>query len=44
MSVYEQCELFKSWGQDDPEYYRTFVGFGLTVEQYKEITGVNYTK
>ncbi|CUS26147.1 Phage-like protein [Paucilactobacillus oligofermentans DSM 15707 = LMG 22743] len=42
MSVYEQCLMFKSWGQTDPEYYKVFVGFGLTPDQYKEITGTDY--
>lgn len=43
MSVYEQCKVFLSWGQTDPEYYKVFVGVGLSEDQYKEITGVAYT-
>lgn len=42
MSVYKQCLFFKSWGNTDPDYYKTFVGAGLTEEQYKEITGIDY--
>lgn len=42
MTVYEQCNIFKSWGQTDPNYYKVFVGYGLTAEKYKEITGVDY--
>lgn len=42
MSVYEECKVFKSWGQTDPEYYKVFVGAGLTEDQYKEITGIAY--
>ncbi|KRK40785.1 XkdX family protein [Loigolactobacillus bifermentans] len=42
MTVYDQCKLFKSWGQNDPDYYRVFVGVGLTEAQYKEITGQEY--
>ncbi|MCC6120601.1 XkdX family protein [Lactiplantibacillus plantarum] len=42
MTVYEQCKIFKSWGQTDPNYYKVFVGVGLTADQYKEITGEDY--
>lgn len=42
MTVYEMCLIFKSWGQNDPNYYQIFVGNGLTEEQYKEITGEDY--
>lgn len=42
MTVYEECQLFKSWGQNDASYYKVFVGAGLTAEQYKEITGEDY--
>lgn len=42
MTVYEQCLIFKSWGQNDPNYYRVFVGLGLTADQYKAITGDDY--
>lgn len=42
MIVYEECQLFKSWGQNDANYYKVFVGFGLTADQYKEITGEDY--
>lgn len=42
MTVYEQCKLFKSWGQNDADYYKVFVGVGLTTDQYKEITGEDY--
>lgn len=42
MTIYEQCLIFKSWGQNDPNYYRVYVGLGLTVDQYKEITGEDY--
>lgn len=42
MTVYEQCQIFKSWGQTDPNYYKVFIGAGLMAEQYKEITGEDY--
>ncbi|BEI53938.1 MULTISPECIES: XkdX family protein [Lactiplantibacillus] len=42
MSTYEECLVFKSWGENDPNYYKVFVGLGLTTAQYKEITGVDY--
>ncbi|MBS0955799.1 XkdX family protein [Lactiplantibacillus plantarum] len=42
MTIYEQCKLFKSWGQTSADYYKVFVGAGLTAEQYKEITGEDY--
>ncbi|WP_372486947.1 XkdX family protein [Lactiplantibacillus plantarum] len=42
MTIYEQCKLFKSWGQNDANYYKVFVGVGLTTDQYKEITGEDY--
>lgn len=42
MTVYDQCKIFKSWGQTDPNYYKVFVGVGLTADQYKEITGIDY--
>ncbi|MCG0555892.1 XkdX family protein [Lactiplantibacillus plantarum] len=42
MTIYEECKLFKSWGQNDPNYYKVFVGAGLTTDQYKELTGEDY--
>lgn len=42
MTVYEKCLIFKSWGQTSPDYYKIYVGVGLTAEQYKEITGEDY--
>lgn len=42
MTVYDQCLVFKSWGQNDPNYYRVYVGFGITEAQFKEITGEDY--
>lgn len=44
MTVYDQCKLFKSWGQTDASYYKVFVGAGLTTDQYKEITGQDYVE
>ncbi|BDZ30642.1 XkdX family protein [Lactiplantibacillus sp. WILCCON 0030] len=44
MTIYDQCKLFKSWGQYDANYYRVFVGAGLTTEQFEEITGEEYVK
>ncbi|MCI2961006.1 XkdX family protein [Pediococcus pentosaceus] len=44
MTVYEQCLIFKSWGNTDPEYYKVYVGVGLTAEQYKGITGEDYVE
>lgn len=42
MTIYDQCLLFKSWGQNNASFYRTFVGAGLTQDQFKEITGEEY--
>lgn len=42
MTTYDQCLVFKSWGQNDPNYYRVYVWFGLTEAQFKEITGEDY--
>ena len=42
MTFYEQCKLFKSWGQNDASYDKVFVGVGLTTDQYKELTGEDY--
>lgn len=42
MTVYEECLIFKSWGQNDPNYYRVYVGLGLTADQYKGLTGEDY--
>ncbi|VDG23650.1 XkdX family protein [Lactiplantibacillus mudanjiangensis] len=42
MSIYQQCLLFKSWGQTNAEFYKSFVGVGLTQDQFKEITGEDY--
>lgn len=42
MSTYQQCLIFKSWGQTDPNYYKVFVGVGLSPDQYQEITGVAF--
>ncbi|MDV0430108.1 XkdX family protein [Lactiplantibacillus sp. DA1] len=44
MTIYEQCKLFKSWGQTSPDYYKVFVGVGLTTEQFQELTGQEYTE
>lgn len=41
MTIFEQCKVFKSWGAD-ANYFRVFVGAGLTTDQYKEITGIDY--
>lgn len=42
MTIYDQCLLFKSWGQNNASFYRTFVGAGLTQAQFKELTGEDY--
>jgi len=43
MDVYEECKIFwNDFGNHDPKYYKVFVGVGLTADQYKEITGVDY--
>jgi len=44
MTIYDQCVLFKSWGQTEPDFFRTFVGAGLNMDQFKELTGEDYEK
>jgi len=42
MSNYEQCKIFKSWGQTNLDFFRLFVGPTFTPEQFKELTGADY--
>lgn len=44
MTDFETLKMFwNDWGNHDVEYYKVYVGVGITPEQYKEITGVEYT-
>lgn len=35
-------KMFWSWGNHDADYYKIYVGMGITADQYKELTGVDY--
>lgn len=43
MSDYEMLNMFWGWGNHDLDYYKPYVGMGITAQQYKEITGVEFT-
>lgn len=34
--------FWQQWGNHDPQYYKIYVGMGITADQYKELTGVDY--
>lgn len=34
--------FWQQWGNHDPQYYKLYVGMGITADQYKELTGVDY--
>lgn len=34
--------FWNDWGNHDVNYYKVFVEAGLTSNQYKEITGIDY--
>lgn len=34
--------FWNDWGNTDPDFYKVFVGAGLTEDDYKDITGVAY--
>lgn len=43
MSDYEMLKMFWEWGNHDLDYYKVYIGMGINAQQYKEITGVEYT-
>lgn len=43
MSTLDMLKMFwNDCGNHDPQYYKVYVGMGIDVNQYKELTGVDY--